>query len=561
MKHHQTHQHRRTHRASSHKTLCSLSSKPYFAGWSCLGLLSFIIFITFSPISFSPSSALQNTTQSLDTTATVKATASLAVSLTPTVEINSMPTPSGKFNTGEATLNVSTNNLKGYSVYINTKDQTTAMTRDNATTVEESVHKVEALASPAPASGFAANTWGYSLAATIADESTIYQPISSLDQPMLAGGGATQTNGDTYHLTFGAKIDQALPAGQYTNHVAVSVIANPLEITTLSELVYMQDMTPEICQNTGEITPGNEVEKQLVDVRDGKKYWVAKLADQNCWMTQNLALDLKDNATLPLTPSTSDVHAEWRPESNTATSFPETAASYSGTGSWNLGDYVFATPKKAACTETMTDYAQCSHFQEVSSWQPDFVAQNGGWNDYTGYVAADQSTQTYDAHYLVGNFYQFYTATAQSSAPSSDISSTTGFSDAPDSVCPKGWKLPTGSSYQYPNTANRASFYNLALAYGYPEISQWREASGWALRTPLKQGTNYIIDAPMHFPIIGMINMSTMQLHSPSGWGYAWTSTSNDNNWIVPSISMEQTSIYIADVRTENGLPVRCLAR
>lgn len=42
---------------------------------------------------------------------------------------------------------------------------------------------------------------------------------------------------------------------------------------TLSDITYMQDMTPEICAASQE----NET-KRLIDSRDGKYYWVAKLA-------------------------------------------------------------------------------------------------------------------------------------------------------------------------------------------------------------------------------------------------------------------------------------------
>ena len=55
--------------------------------------------------------------------------------------------------------------------------------------------------------------------------------------------------------------------------------------TSWDDLEIMQHMTPEICASAfvGET-------KQLIDWRDGKTYWVAKLADGNCWMTQNLEL-------------------------------------------------------------------------------------------------------------------------------------------------------------------------------------------------------------------------------------------------------------------------------
>lgn len=48
----------------------------------------------------------------------------------------------------------------------------------------------------------------------------------------------------------------------------------------------MQQMTAEICSNSAE-----HESKQLIDTRDNKSYWVAKLKDGNCWMTQNLDYD------------------------------------------------------------------------------------------------------------------------------------------------------------------------------------------------------------------------------------------------------------------------------
>ncbi len=53
---------------------------------------------------------------------------------------------------------------------------------------------------------------------------------------------------------------------------------------TLMNIKYMQQMSDQICTNTKE----NKT-KQLIDIRDNKKYWVTKLKDGNCWMTQNLA--------------------------------------------------------------------------------------------------------------------------------------------------------------------------------------------------------------------------------------------------------------------------------
>lgn len=67
------------------------------------------------------------------------------------------------------------------------------------------------------------------------------------------------------------------------------------ETRDMSQITYMQDITPEICTNTPEADAEGHNQFQLKDSRDQKSYWVAKLKDGNCWMTQNLDLDLWDN--------------------------------------------------------------------------------------------------------------------------------------------------------------------------------------------------------------------------------------------------------------------------
>lgn len=56
-----------------------------------------------------------------------------------------------------------------------------------------------------------------------------------------------------------------------------------LIVPALSSIDTMQEMTSELCA-AAEI--GDEA--QLTDSRDGKQYWVGKLTDGKCWMTQNL---------------------------------------------------------------------------------------------------------------------------------------------------------------------------------------------------------------------------------------------------------------------------------
>ncbi|MBQ3309345.1 hypothetical protein IJG78_01570, partial [Candidatus Saccharibacteria bacterium] len=105
-------------------------------------------------------------------------------------------------------------------------------------------------------------------------------------------------------------------------------------------ITYMQDMNSAIC-NTA-YTPSNVTgssallktsradytaitsgtaqvpERTLTDKRDSSTYTVRKLADGNCWMTQNLRLNLSTSKAL--TPQDTDVTSSVTPNNNTQTS-------------------------------------------------------------------------------------------------------------------------------------------------------------------------------------------------------------------------------------------------
>ena len=108
-----------------------------------------------------------------------------------------------------------------------------------------------------------------------------------------------------------------------------SVIAHE-QTLTIFDITYMQEMTPQICQATTTptqyttaITNVHTTDNSkipvttLIDRRDGKTYSISKFNDGQCWMTQNLALELsKDH---PLSSISSDLNtiAKWTPENGT----------------------------------------------------------------------------------------------------------------------------------------------------------------------------------------------------------------------------------------------------
>lgn len=265
------------------------------------------------------------------------------------------------------------------------------------------------------------NTWGYAWARnadTVADDAQ-YKAIST------AGRGETlYTNASTsipsetmtYALSFAANIGADKPVRTYRNSVTMSVVSLPLEIVGLTSLANMQDMTTAVCaaSKSGDTA-------QLKDMRDGKYYWVGKLTDGKCWMTQNLDLDLSTSKAL--TPSDSDVAANWTPGYATATSATSSTILASDTGqrSWNLGDYRIINPTTASsCGSGKNSAANCS-------------------SQFTAYATPVVANGDENAHYILGNHYQWNAATAGTGG-------TISSGQAAGSICPKGWRLPTSGA-------------------------------------------------------------------------------------------------------------------
>ena len=297
----------------------------------------------------------------------------------------------------------------------------------------------------------------------------------------------------------------------------------------------MQEMTPEICADAQE----NDT-TMLEDARDGKTYWVAKLADGNCWMTQNLNFDFNAQ-TLPLVPETSDVSRSWNPGSGAYTY--NTASS--GTGgddsihSWSLGMVVWKDPRNEddafydIVADNLYNDAFSVHLQDVSSgWTPMMEYRTDG-------ITYDEVNKTYDAHYLFGNYYTWEAATAGTGRSSSITGQTTM---APESICPAGWQLPLGG------TTNNA-FRNLLSQYG--------------LTSSPTNGNYNITLAPLFFVRSGDIQQG-QGIYMFNDDGMYWSSTLDTNSYgyaYADSLKVQSWKITTASSSGRDiGMSVRCVA-
>ncbi len=334
------------------------------------------------------------------------------------------------FYSGDETLTVQTSNKKGFAIYLSTAEEKSVMQNVNASLTSDVIQPVQPGATK---STFNANSWGYALSTSAITDSTPYNPVpAALETQTPVLKDTTGDQAKTYNLSFGTAIDNSLPAGQYRSTVIVSVIANPEVIAKeLKDITYMQDMTTEICKNTPTPTTGSgtalgaDYQKVLVDRRDNKQYRVAKLADGNCWMTENLRLSLTNGQSL--TAELSDL--------GDVTNLGGTT--YNGNYTWNPHT-------------TNTSVTSNSDYNGIESWN---LAANVSYVSGGG-PSGDSGRLWY---------YQFNTATA---GTGQYVTSDGG--EAQGSICPKGWKLPLSKST---NDSKNGSFAKLLNAYGVPSNS------------------------------------------------------------------------------------------
>lgn len=324
-----------------------------------------------------------------------------SASLTPT----NAEGASAKIN---VSADVSISNTGGYTIYLSGKNA--------ALTGNKTGQTIPATSTTTTFANLKTNTWGYAAVEGLnVSDTTTYAALPQGQGIKLAEGSGNATNVKrTFTLSFATKVGNDKPADTYSNQVVISVTSSPKTITFTDYTTTMQGMTSSICE-----TVDTGAEAQLRDTRDGKYYWVAKLADGKCWMTQNLDLDLSTSKAL--TSADSDVASSWTPGFTTATQATSSTVNPSSqveTRSWSLGNYRITNPTTSSdCGYPKNDLSQCTE-------------------QFTPYTTPTTVNGDELAHYIVGNHYQWNAATAGTGG-----SITEG--QATSSICPKGWRLPT----------------------------------------------------------------------------------------------------------------------
>ncbi len=295
---------------------------------------------------------------------------------------------------------------------------------------------------------------------------------------------------------------------------------NKINIAGVGEYYAMQDMNPNIC-NAARIT--NEISQtQLVDIRDNKLYWVAKMDDGHCWMTQNLDTDI--NPSISFNSNNTNLNVAYDSSTGQYAEYNDGYIENNGVIYW--------TPASSANTIDFTG-------TNVSGWQ----------SSNTAPYSANKTDSTETGHASLGNYYNWTAAIASNNSSSLTQDTKSDITKNPkNSICPKGWRLPTISSESGAVAGSTNEFARLNYLYNNNSTSSRAD----------------LINAPLWLTTADYINAASLTRNN--GGGY-WSSTSgissigcayyfNLNNGAEPSYcDGSGTSGY-----KRRGFTIRCVA-
>ena len=192
------------------------------------------------------------------------------------------------------------------------------------------------------------------------------------------------------------------------------------------EQTYLQNLSADKCTTTM---------STAIDSRDGTEYHIQRLADGKCWLLDNLALDLT-NPTVLNGMNENNTHA-----SNTT-----------------LG-YLKGTTTRDPDTDANGQYATAGVSNWTSSYSYSAPLVNMTSKDVvpTSYNGTDDpmKDKVVAGNWKVGGYYNYCAASAGSYCYGNGTSEGAPSVNATEDICPKGWRMPTGStSGEYSALAN-----------------------------------------------------------------------------------------------------------
>ena len=235
----------------------------------------------------------------------------------------------------------------------------------------------------------------------------------------------------------------------------------------------------------------------LTDNRDNDTYAVAKLADNKCWMIENLRLD--DSAEL----SSTNTHNPSLPITNV----------YDATNP--------TTSNHLSATTDPTTTAWCTNYNSACIDKSMLATNNT-------ILFTNNTASSYNASsnvYSYGNYYNWYSATAGHGKYGSSYAS--GYV-APGDICPAGWHLPKGGNKSQESTNEFWQLITPGLNNGVNPANYDSSTQPYYIGTEATPVSNALRSYPNNFVYSGYVSGSSVGHRS--SYGYYWSSSAYNSN-------------------------------
>ena len=396
---------------------------------------------------------------------------------------------------------------------------------------------------------------GEELTITISNNSTQYSSLTTKnitigsDTCTVTGGG--NTSGSLYlTCTAPAKTqsgfyDINVDLGTYGTYTIADGIEYTYKEPSFFEVEYMQDFTSKTCKTVktplasvktvtsddgsdyaddgtnATIVPSTKIK----DKRDEQEYTIRKLADGNCWMTENLRYGINPDGTgHPWVAADADLT-----DNPNATKMADLTYNAS---SPNTGGRI----KNGSSGMKTANGSYSAFYSSGDSYTEPYI------NIYNANTVA-----TYDGKTKYGVQYNYCAATGGTVCNTDSMSE-----DATSSICPRGWKLPgmtdsaTGSDATTDGSVK--SYNNLANSYGYSNTSL---------------GLTGMLSSPINLVRAGNARNGSLGYRSSSGRGYYWASTRYTSNTFAYHLYLYDNYgnyVYKVNDFRYDGCSVRCVS-
>ena len=405
-------------------------------------------------------------------------------------------TPGTTSDSNTINVSVATNAAYGYTLSAIMNGNNSNLTHTNGANIFSSIATDASLSSLTTD-----NTWGYSYKDNIVQTPawSSYSGLSNGTSKTLLDTDANNTETGTDNIDFKivAKASNAQASGTYNGTINFTVVTK-LKPKEISDLEYLQDFAELDETDLADVKSSMLTHSvfTLKDKRDEQEYTIAKLADTRIWMTKNLNLaggaeitsELSDIPTGYSLPTENGFQAGNKLPVSSQTGFSDSAQAYI----YNTGN----------------NTNNCSS----------------------------------------SGCYSYYSWTAATAG--SGINIGTDNADAPYSICPKGWKLPTSKAKAY--LADGSDLYQLAVAYEMDPDGIYQRTTAFYNQAGPNTIPNFLIGGAYGNNGIG----------SASDRGYLLSRTSAYYNGGIRGLLFNTTSVFSSDViGRANGYHVRCLVR